>query len=85
MSVQVWLAEKAYGGPSDILGIFSKPERAKAACQDEADTYLGQGNTPTLRWHDYEGHSSASYHHPASGMWTFSVTRYTVDAKGFQQ
>lgn len=79
MKEAVWLAERAYGGPSDILGLFSTPEKAKKACQDQADQFFGASNTSQLGWRDYEGHSSAPYHHPANGMCLFAVTRYLVD------
>lgn len=75
----VWLAERAYSGPSDILGVFSDDIRAKHACQDSANAYMGERLTSALSWRDYDGHSSASYHHPCNGMWTFMVTRYTVN------
>ena len=75
----VWLAERAYGGPADTLGVFSSPERAQKVCQDIANEYFGERNTPPLNWIGDDIHRSAPYQHPCSGSHMFSVTRYLVD------
>jgi hypothetical protein len=77
--MNVWLAEKSGAGSTEQYGIFSRPERAKKVCQDAADDYLGPQNTPALNWQGVGGHTSASYHHPAAGMFLFQITRFTVD------
>jgi hypothetical protein len=81
MTTDVWLAEKSGSGPSEVMGIFSEPDRAKQACQDDANEYFGAAHTDELHWQqagrlDYY---SASYHHPAAGTYLFQVTRYAVD------
>jgi hypothetical protein len=75
----VWLAEQSSGYPSEILGVFSKPERARQACQDIADGYFGPAHTPPLTWLGNDGHSSASWHHPAAGIYLFQITQFKVD------
>lgn len=78
----VWLTEKhGGGGPADVLGIFSTPEDSEKVCQDDADAYFGPASTPPLRWLKSDGYESASYHHPACGMFLFQITRFTVDEK----
>lgn len=75
----VWLTQVNNAGPAEIIGVFSSPERAKKACQDQANAYFGAARTPALKWLGNDGHWSASYHHPGSGMQLFQVTRYEVD------
>lgn len=79
----VWLTEKSGGSMgSDVLGVFSNPDRARKVCQDIANEYFGERNTPPLKWLGDAGHASASYYHPDSaygGMVLFQVTRLIVD------
>lgn len=74
----VWIAERITHA-ADTLGVFSAPEKATKVCQDEAYEFFGERNTIALTWIGDDVHRSASYHHPVSGMWLFSVTRYAVD------
>jgi len=81
----VWLTQLNSAGPAEIIGIFSSPERAKKACQDRANEYMGERSTPALMWRGVHvvaslaGHWSASHHHLAAGMQLFQATRYEVD------
>lgn len=78
----VYLTEKSGGLPSEVLGIFSSPQRAREVCQESANEYFGAGHTDLLKWVMAAdgGYSSASYYHPGAGMnYLFQVTRYTVD------
>lgn len=81
---EVWLAEESNGRERwahDILGVFSTQEKAEKVCQDRANEYFGERNTPTLIWRRYPtvpGYSSAGYDNPA-GTFLFQVTSWTVD------
>lgn len=80
--MNVWLTEQHTPPSIEVLGIFSDPVRARKVCQDAANEYFGDKNTPALRWLGDDGYSSASYHHPVAGMWLFQITRFTVDDQG---
>ena len=75
--MNVWLAEQHSPPSAEILGIFSDPVRARKVCQDAANEYFGEKNTPALTWLGDDGYCSASYHHPVAGMWLFQITRFT--------
>jgi hypothetical protein len=75
----VWLAKKNQSGPSDVLGLFSSPERAKRVCQESANEYMGERSTPVLIWQGDDTSCSADYHHPAAGMQVFTVDMYELD------
>ena len=75
----VWLAKKNQGGPPDVLGLFSSPERAKRVCQESANEYLGEKHTPALIWQGDDTSCSASYHHPGAGMQVFTIDMYELD------
>jgi hypothetical protein len=77
--MDVWLADQLNMGATELLGVFSSSERAKKVCQDVANEYFGEANTPALSWLGDDGYASASHHSPATGMWLFQVTRFTVD------
>ena len=77
--MDVWLAEQHNMGAREALGIFSDPGRARKVCQDIANEYFGERNTPPLTWRGDDGYTYASHHNPVTGMWLFQVTRYTVD------
>lgn len=77
--MNVWLAQEHNMGSTEILGIFSDPVRARKVCQDLANQYFGEKNTPVLSWLGDDGYCSASYHQPVTGNWLFQVTRFTVD------
>ena len=75
----VWLAKKNQSGPSDVLGLFSSPERAKRVCQESANEYLGEKHTPALIWQGDDACCSASHHHPGAGMQVFTIDMYELD------
>lgn len=77
----VWLAEKTGRADKDVLGMFSTPEKAVQACQDEANGFFGAAKTPPLRWLGDDGYRNAPYVHPCGGNALFQVTRFTVDEK----
>lgn len=78
--VEVWLAEKSGGLPSEVLGIFSAPGRATDVCQDVANEYFGAARTPPLKWAGDDGYRNASYYCPGDGInYLFQVTRFAVD------
>lgn len=80
----VWLAEESHAQEKwahDILGIFSSQERAEKACQDKANEYFGERNTPPLNWNRYPtvpGYSCATHQSPVE-TFLFQVTSWTVD------
>lgn len=76
--MNVWLAEQHNIGTWEKLGVFSDPTRARKVCQDIANEYFGEKNTPALSWLGDDWYSSASYHHPTDSM-LFQVSRFTVD------
>jgi hypothetical protein len=75
----VWLAKKNQGGPSDVLGLFTSPERAKRVCQESANEYFGAKHTTALIWQGDDTYCSASYSHPGAGMQVFTVDMYELD------
>lgn len=76
---EAWLAEVSSGRDRDVLGIFSTPEKAVAACQDKENEYFGAERTPPLTWqpHVNGGYLYAAGYTPPSQF--FQVTRFTVD------
>lgn len=80
--MNVYLTEKSGSAvASELLGIFSDPERARKVCQDSADEFFGHEHTPPLNWlsHANGGYSSASYQHPEAGRFLFQITMVVVD------
>lgn len=77
--MNVWQAESIKGPYRETYGVFSTLTRARGVCQGVADQYYGADRTLPLRWVGDEAYCSASYHHPAEGMYLFEVTRRTVD------
>lgn len=77
--MNVWLAEQQNMGVRDTLGIFSGPVKARKACQDVANEYFGDANTPVLSWLGDDGYCSASHHQPVTGTYLFQVTMFVVD------
>jgi hypothetical protein len=81
----IWLTQLNSAGPAEIIGIFSSPERARKACQDRANEYLGEARTPALKWRgnhvvaSLASHWSASHHHLTAGMQLFQAASYEID------
>ena len=77
--MNVWLAEQYNAGTTELLGVFSDPAVARKVCQDSANEFFGEKNTPELRWLGDDGYASASHHQPVGGNYLFQVTRFIVD------
>lgn len=79
LTMDVWIAEKHEWHMRELLGIYSKPEKARKVCQDEANRYFGERNTPPLEWRGDDGYADAASYDPGYGNVLYHVTRITVD------
>lgn len=80
MSGSVWLTSLGRDYLStEMVGVFTRLEKAKGACQELAAEFYGLARTPPLVWQGDEDYSYAVYHQPAQGVWLFQITKAELD------